>query len=140
MKRLPHLLAILAAVLLLPSLILLTLLVGCQGEPAHKPEKVAKPSKSTEDENNTIAPTSPTPDATSQKIRSLLKPWHKVNKEWTTNSSVIFSGVYHHGSYPGIYFDNGDRVTPARSYFVVEKKLKGKINRKEAALRKLNDE
>lgn len=58
MKRLPHLLAILAAVLLVPSLLVFSLLIGCQGKPTPKADKAAEPRKSNEASSTTPAPSS----------------------------------------------------------------------------------
>ena len=56
-----------------------------------------------------------------------LKRWHPYDPAWARDATVIVKGVYHHSSYPCVFFPDGMIARPARFTFDVGGVLRGNV-------------
>jgi hypothetical protein len=83
-------------------------------------ESIGIPSQAAASTDNTIS-----------SIQEILKPWHPFEDRWVTNATIIFAGIYGWSTYPCIEEDDGTSYMPERSYFILDRVLKGEINKDE---------
>lgn len=84
---------------------------------------------------NTSPPTSSkdakSDDADTKAVQAMLKPWQTFQKKWVSDATVILTGKYRMGSYPCLIGPDGIHYRYIRSYFNIEKVIKGNVKRED---------